>query len=105
MALFDFRPQALDQMIGLSGVMGRVGRAVRDEARRNVSPELKGNREAHPERAIVSVTGADTRGPYVDIGYDKKHPGFYLWWWEVGTQDHAAKPHLRPALRPGLLSD
>ncbi len=97
-ALFAFvngTPQA-------RAVFKLIGNAVRDEARANVPDDLKGHREANPEKAIVSIVGTDVEGVYVDVGYNKDHPGFYLWWAEVGTQDQAAQPHLRPALRPGI---
>lgn len=80
----------------------RVGNVVRDEARSNVPADLKGNRAPDAEQAIVAVTGEDTEGAFVDVGYSRHHPGFYLWWHEVGTQDSPPRPHLRPALRPGL---
>lgn len=50
--------------------------------------------------AIVEAAPAidPEEGIHVDIGYDKRKPGFVLWWHEVGTQDYPASPHLRPAL-------
>ena len=50
--------------------------------------------------AIVNIPPAidPEEGIHVDVGYDKRKPGFVLWWWEVGTQHFAARPHLRPAL-------
>jgi len=83
----------------------KVGNVARDEARANVPAGLGGSREIEPEKAIIAVTGEDATSVYVDVGYDKDHPGFYLWWWEVGTRYHAASPHLRPAIRPGLLGN
>lgn len=71
-----------------------VGRVVRDRARsgaRAISDKSD---------AIIYEVGVDGAGVHVDVGYAKHHPGFYLWWWEVGTQNHAPRPHLRPALRP-----
>jgi HK97 gp10 family phage protein len=50
--------------------------------------------------AIEVETGTDGGGIYADIGYLKHHPGFYLWWQEVGTVNHPPRPHLRPAVRP-----
>lgn len=81
--------------------MGRVGREVRDRARANaksVVPPTSGT--GTPTDAIIAVTGTDDEGAYVDVGYSKHHPGFYLWWWEVGTVNHPARPHLRPAASP-----
>jgi hypothetical protein len=31
------------------------------------------------------------------VGYDKRNPGFVLWWHEVGTSKIPPSPHLRPA--------
>lgn len=74
-------------------LVGMVARRVRDKARENARPIA-------PDRveAIVS-TGAqrDADGVYADIGYDKSHPGFVLWWHEFGTRLFPARPHLRPA--------
>lgn len=96
---------ALDSYVRrqVTPVLRQVGNAVRDQARRNVPDNLKGHRESEPEKAIVAKVGMDELGAYVDVGYDKDHPGFYLWWAEVGTSDQPAQPHLRPALRPGLM--
>lgn len=69
------------------------GRDVRDRARQKASVI------SDKTDAIVSVPGEDVTSVYADIGYDKHHPGFFLWWWEVGTVNHRAIPHLRPALR------
>lgn len=76
--------------------MRRLGNEVRDEARRNAGAI------SDKTDAIVSEMGADAGGIFTDVGYAKHHPGFFLWWWEVGTQYHAPRPHLRPALRPRL---
>ncbi len=100
--VFVFDRVALERHLRNSGFMKVVGNAVRDEARDNVPAALK-NDTPDPENAIVSQVGLDALGAYVDIGYDKEHPGFYLWWWEVGTKRHAPLPHLRPALRPGVI--
>ncbi len=96
--------RALDRLVRSAAPFWRlVGNAVRDEARRNVDPMLSGIRSSNPGAAIIAVPGEDSESAYVDVGYDKHHPGFYLWWWEVGTRDVGARPHLRPALRPGLI--
>lgn len=88
---------ALERMVqGPDGqkLMRLVGEDIRDRARINarVITDKTG--------AIISQVGVDTQSVYVDIGYDKHHPGFFLWWWEVGTKNHPPRPHLRPALRP-----
>lgn len=89
------------------GWIQKVGNTVRDEARDNVValPHLSGARSATPEKAIIAVPGEDVTSVYVDVGYDKDHPGFYLWWAEVGTRYQPPTPHLRPAVRDGLLGN
>jgi hypothetical protein len=74
----------------------RTADSVRDDAR-------KGARRISPSKAdaIVSNVGVDSEGIYADVGYARHHPGFFLWWWEVGTRRHGAVPHLRPAIRSG----
>jgi hypothetical protein len=75
--------------------VGAVGREVRDRARANAA-HLSSN-----TGAIISLLGKDADGGYfVDVGYDAFHPGFHLWWNEVGTEKVAASPHLRPAIQP-----
>ena len=93
---------ALDRVLADNAVvLLRYGREVRDRARENARAlGLAGHRTQDPENAIIAVPGRDAEGPYVDVGYDKTHPGFYLWWWEVGTKYNPARPHLRPAVRP-----
>lgn len=71
-----------------------IGREVRDRARTNAAPI------SDKTDAIISVPGQDDEGLYVDVGYSTHHPGFYLWWWEVGTVNHPPRPHLRPAISP-----
>lgn len=69
---------------------------IRDRARTNalaVDPTAVG--------AIESVVEVDSEGLHADIGYNKNHGGFTLWWAEVGTINQPAQPHLRPALKPG----
>ena len=75
----------------------KVSEEIRDEAR-------QGAQAVSPNKtdAIVSQLGADSEGIYADVGYARHHPGFFLWWWEVGTVHHGPRPHLRPALRPRL---
>lgn len=89
---------ALDSLVRRNGVplLNEVGRRVRDEARRNARSITA------KTAAIVTESGSDAVGPFVDVGYLRHHPGFFLWWWEVGTRNHGARPHLRPALRPGI---
>lgn len=97
----DIDRAALEDLIHRStegkALMGQVGRAVRDEARRNATAITS------KTDAIISEVGNDSEGVYTDVGYAKHHPGFFLWWYEVGTRYDAPRPHLRPALRPGLI--
>jgi hypothetical protein len=74
----------------------KLGRDIRDEARtgaRVISSKVD---------AIVSQVENDADGIYLDVGYKRHHPGFFLWFYEVGTVRDAPRPHLRPALRPRL---
>lgn len=89
---------ALESLVRTDGVamLNEIGRRVRDEARRNAASITR------KTAAIVTENGADALGPFVDVGYARHHPGFFLWWHEVGTRNHGARPHLRPALRPGI---
>jgi len=73
-------------------LLEEVGEIVRDKARQNVGSFSR------DEEAIVSTkVERDSEGPYVDVGYDRHHPGFVLWWHEVGTSVFPPRPHLRPA--------
>lgn len=89
---------ALNSLVRRQGapLLGDIGRRVRDEARRNAASITS------KTSAIVTESGSDSVGPFVDVGYSRHHPGFFLWWHEVGTRRHGARPHLRPALRPGI---
>ena len=94
-----FNSAALEAMI--AGADGRryfkkAADKIRDRARVNAAQIQPGN-----EDAIVSEVAVDEKGLYADIGYDKRNPGFVLWWAEVGTRNQPAQPHLRPALKPG----
>lgn len=94
---FRLRPGALDSFMRTSEPrrrIGEIGLRVRDRARVNATPI------SHNADAIIAVPGEDAQGVFVDVGYDKTHPGFVLWWHEVGTRNHPARPHLRPALSP-----
>ena len=71
-----------------------LGIEVRDQARTNARVITS------KTDALVSRPGLDTEGVYTDVGYNKHHPGFFLWWHEVGTARDAPRPHLRPALKP-----
>ncbi len=71
----------------------RLGLDIRNEARqgaRVISSKVD---------AIVSQVENDADGIYLDVGYKRHHPGFFLWFYEVGTVRDAPRPHLRPALR------
>ncbi|MDT8915759.1 hypothetical protein [Amycolatopsis sp. PS_44_ISF1] len=100
---FRLHAQALDELLRHTQTrqfLDAVGMEIRDRARANARSAVPSSTDGDAITAIVSVPGEDDEGVYVDVGYAKHHPGFYLWWWEVGTQNHAARPHLRPALQP-----
>lgn len=84
---------ALVGMVARSGIVARVAREMRQEAR--VNAESLSSKTA----AIDVEDGADALGIYSDLGYRKDHPGFHLWWNEVGTLHLPATPHLRPTMR------
>jgi hypothetical protein len=74
-------------------VLELAGDKIRDRSRQNA-------KRIDPDdvNAIVSTpVERDDEGHYVDVGYDKHHPGFVLWWHEVGTSQFPPNPHLRPA--------
>lgn len=87
----------------VAGVDGRrvlknAADKIRDRARTNaesIDPSAVG--------AIESIIASDAIGPYADVGYNKGHGGFTLWWAEVGTKNQPSQPHLRPAVVPGML--
>jgi len=91
-------PRALDTL-----VLGHEGRATLADVARRVRNAARAN-APFPKyaSAITTESGTDSLGPYADIGYAKSHPGFVLWFWEVGTKNHGPRPHLRPAVRPGI---
>jgi hypothetical protein len=73
-------------------LLEEAGEAVRDQARVNAS-SISNDTDAIVSNDVES----DSEGHYVDVGYDKHHPGFTLWWQEVGTSKFPPQPHLRPA--------
>ncbi len=93
----DIDQQALALYINTSpearSLFARIGQDIRDEARTGASAI------SSKTDAIVSQVGTDTDGIFADVGYLRHHPGFFLWWYEVGTVRQAPRPHLRPALR------
>ena len=98
---FRLNERALADLIDGPGgrrVLTAAAEQVRDEARMNAAhiseKRAKAISNAPPER--------DASGTYVDVGYLRDHPGFVLWWHEVGSSQIPADPHLRPALKPGL---
>lgn len=68
---------------------------VRDRARVSAAPI-----SARLAAALDTESGEDTESQFVDVGYNKRKPGWVLWFAEVGTTNQRAQPHLRPALRP-----
>lgn len=73
---------------------------VRDVARRGAS-RISATR---PSAIVATDVLYEGSGPEVRVGYEKTHPGFVLFFHEVGTSDHPATPHLRPAIRGRFLS-
>lgn len=78
-------------------LFGKVARDIRDRARVNAESV------SSKTDAIATELGVDDVGIYADIGYKRNHPGFFLWWHEVGTRNHPPTPHLRPAVRPNSI--
>ena len=74
---------------------------IRDDARSNAR-SIKAGQEGR-DGAIQYEVGEDGEGAYADVGYAKHHPGFVLWFAEVGTRNQPAQPHLRPAVKPNQL--
>lgn len=95
---FRLRRGALNDVARLPVVMAALDReaeAARDRARRtarNISTDLV-------DAIVATPAEVGPTGPEAKIGYDKDKPGFVLWWHEVGTINHPATPHLRPAIR------
>jgi hypothetical protein len=87
---------ALSGLVSRSRIVQRVAREMRDEAR------VPASEITSKTGAIEVESGADEQGVYADLGYLRNHPGFFLWWHEVGTQRHPPTPHLRPTVRPRL---
>lgn len=92
--------RALDRMVRTSpaaqAIFTRSAKAIRDQARANatsIDPVRTG--------ALAYEVGEDEQGLFADIGYSKSHPGWVLWFHEVGTVNHPASPHLRPAVSAG----
>lgn len=78
-------------------VLRATGGEIRDRARRNAAPIS----QRLADSIETSDVERDAEGPYIDVGYDKTKPGWVLWFHEVGTSHHPARPHLRPALTQG----
>lgn len=94
---------ALERMVHQSAagraVLTAAATRVRDDARSNARGINAGQKGR--DDAIRYELGDDAEGVYADVGYAKHHPGFVLWWAEVGTRNQPAQPHLRPAVKPG----
>ena len=73
-----------------------AGKRIRDQARKNAA-----SISASRSDAIDTDLSRDAKGLYVDVGYNKYHPGFVLWWAEVGSVHQSPSPHLRPAVQAG----
>lgn len=82
----------LERSEDVQAVVELAAERVRDKARQNARPITSDT------DAIASTPASqDAEGVYADVGYDKRHPGFVLWFHEVGTFKIPANPHLRPA--------
>lgn len=102
--LVDYSPQSV-------ALFEKAGKRIRDQARANansigsgaVRRDSRGRFIAGSRRsdAIDTDLGRDSKGLYVDVGYNKHHPGFVLWWAEVGSRHQSPSPHLRPAVQAG----
>ncbi len=94
---FSFRRGALEELAGsmaTADMLSDVADSIKDTARVNAQ-----SIDTRLAKAIdTSGPQRDAEGTYVDVGYNENHPGFVLWWHEVGTVDFPAKPHLRPAV-------
>lgn len=93
-----WRPGALSELAHspeLGEFVHKAARAVAKEAKANVVGHYPSTRRA---KAIDTDSGMDAQSAYADVGYTASHPGFVLWWSEVGTQDMSPRPHLRAAL-------
>lgn len=94
----EWRRGALDE-IGRSTEMAvfltRVAENVAEQARRNARGHFPGTDRV---QGIDTDFGVDEVSAYANVGYAKTHPGFVLWWSEVGTQKMSPRPHLRAAL-------
>ena len=94
-------PRALDRLARdaeMRRVLEDAAVKVRDEARSNAASVDAGRASA----IVADEPTEDAESAYVDVGYEKGDPGFVLWFHEVGTVNHPARPHLRPALRAGI---
>lgn len=91
--------RALDQLYRgplVEQALRVAGDDVRDGARANAQPISASLADA----IWTDEPTEDAEGPYIDVGYNKQRPGWVLWFHEVGTINHPARPHLRPAVRP-----
>lgn len=75
--------------------VNETAKVVRDRAKRSA-----GVVSTQRAEGIVAESGRDFEGAYADVGYDRTHFGFVLFWHEVGTSQISPTPHLRSALRP-----
>lgn len=95
---FDFRRAALAEIAESREVKKLAAGAalgIRDKARSNVQAIYPGTSRA---QAIDVDGGTDAEGVYADVGYNKLHTGFVLFFSEVGTVKMSPRPHLRPAM-------
>lgn len=94
----DWTPGVLNALARtpeMAALLNRAAEKVADQARTNAAAHYPGSTRP---LGIDTATGVDARSAYADVGYTRTHPGFVLWWSEVGTQRMAPRPHLRRAL-------
>lgn len=87
---------ALGRSASMSALLDNVAERVATQARRNVTGHFPGTARAE---GIAVVSGVDQVSAHADVGYLRNHPGFVLWWSEVGTRKMSPRPHLRVALQ------
>ena len=86
---------ALAESAEVAAFVESAAAKVRDQARVNAAAHYPGTSRT---RGIEAESGRDSQGVYSDVGYTRTHPGFVLWWSEVGTEQMSPRPHLRAAL-------
>lgn len=87
--------EALASHPAMREMLDDVATQVRNRARDNASGYYAPSRRIS---AIITESGTDRQGAFADVGYDRTHPGFVLFFSEVGTSRMSPRPHLRAAV-------